>query len=85
MMNDDENDNPQHNYGKSALRDFLENLNNGDLPKGWRESPLGKRAWEIGHQAGFEEGYDAAAEQYEKTLSALRHILDLEDQRSCCE
>ena len=71
----------QHNYGKSSLRDFLENLNNGDLPKGWRQSPLGKRDWELGHQSGFEEGYDAAVEQYEKTLSALRHILDLESSR----
>lgn len=79
MNNKDDDEN------KNTLRHFLENLNNKDFPDGWRQSPLGKRAYEIGHQEGFEEGYDAAAEQYEKTLSALRHILDLEDQRSCCE
>jgi len=81
-MIDDEDHRSQNNFG-SSLRDFLEQLRNQGLPDGWRESPLGKRAWELGHQSGFEEGYDAAAEEYEKTLEAVRHILDLESQRAC--
>jgi len=67
----------QHNYGKSSLRNFLENLNNGEMPNGWRDSPIGKRAYSL----GYEEGYDAAAEEYERTLDALRRILELEAQR----
>jgi hypothetical protein len=72
---------PQQNYGKSALRDFLENLNNGDLPKGWRESPLGKRAWEVGHQAGYMEGHKEAWVEANLVIDSIRNILKLHDNR----
>lgn len=60
-----------------TLRSFLSNLNNDPLPRGWRDTPIGKRAY----NCGFESGYDAAAEQYERTLDAIRRILELEAQR----
>jgi len=60
-----------------TLRSFLSNMNGDPLPRGWRDTPIGKRAY----NCGFEAGYDAAAEQYERTLDALRRILELEAQR----
>ena len=63
-----------------TLRSFLSNLNAcNPLPKGWKDTPLGQRAYSL----GYEEGYSQAAEEYEKTLEAVRHILDLESQRAC--
>ena len=79
MMNDDEDNKPQHNYGKSALRDFLENLNNGGLPEGWRESPLGRKAYEIGHRDGYTKGYQEAWEEAEAVIGPIRSILRLHD------
>ena len=70
---------PQHNYGKSSLRDFLENLNNGDLPNGWRESPLGKRAWEVGHRAGYMDGRQEAWEEANAVIDSIRNIIKLHD------
>ena len=75
----------QHNYGKSALRDFLENLNGQGLPDGWRQTPLGKQAYQIGHKDGWCEGYEKAMEENQKTLDTIRHLLDLENQRCSCE
>ena len=60
-----------------TLRNFLADMNGDRLPKGWRDTPIGKRAY----NCGFESGYDAAAEQYERTLDAIRRILELEAQR----
>ena len=61
-----------------TLRSFLSDLNTcNPLPEGWRDSPIGKRAYSL----GYEEGYDSAAEQYERTLDAIRRILELEAQR----
>ena len=86
-MNDDENNNPQHNYGKSALRDFLENLNNGDLPKGWQETEIGKRVYEKGHLKGHQEGYMKglrdAWDEANVVIDSFRNIIKLHDQRFC--
>ena len=60
-----------------TLRSVFDTFADGKLPKGWRDTPIGKRAY----NCGFEAGYDAAAEQYERTLDALRRILELEAQR----
>ena len=79
-MIDDEDHRSQNNFG-SSLRDFLEQLGNQGLPDGWRESPFGSKIYNI----AYNDGYMQATEEYEKTLDALRHILDLEEQRSCCE
>ena len=83
---DDELVNEEFYQGKKeekpgdTLRSFLSDLNAcNPLPKGWRDSPIGQRAYSL----GYEEGYSQAAEEYEKTLEALRHILDLESQRAC--
>lgn len=74
MMNDDENN-------KNTLRDFLDQMKNRGLPDGWRESPFGSKVYDI----AYNDGYMQATQEYEKTLDALRHILDLEGQRGCCE
>lgn len=71
--NDDEN--------KNTLQHFLEQLGNQDLPDGWRQSQIGKRAYEIGHKDGWCEGYDKAMEENQKTLDTIRHLLDLEQAR----
>ena len=60
-----------------TLRSVFDMFNDSELPKGWRDTPIGKRAY----NCGFESGYDAAAEQYERTLDAIRRILELEAQR----
>jgi hypothetical protein len=73
MINDDEN------HGKSALRDFLENLNNGDLPDGWQESPIGKRAYEMGHQAGYMRGHQEGWVEANLVIDSIRNILKLHD------
>jgi hypothetical protein len=73
--NDDDED-------KNTLRHFLEKLSNQGLPDGWRQSEIGKRAWEIGHREGWQEGYEHAMEECQKTLDTIRHLLDLEQQRS---
>jgi hypothetical protein len=59
------------------LRNFLDKLNSNRLPEGWENVPLAKKSYD----QGFEEGYDTAALEYEKTLNALRRILDLETHR----
>ena len=60
-----------------TLRSVFDMFSDSELPKGWRDTPIGKRAY----NTGFESGYDAAAEQYERTLDAIRRILELESQR----
>lgn len=78
-MNDDENDNPKRYYGKSALHDFLQNLSNQDLPKGWRETELGKRAYEIGHQEGYMKGIENTWKEANKVIDSIRNIISLHD------
>lgn len=73
----------QHNYGKSPLRDFLENLNNDDLPAGWQESPLGKRAYEMGHQAGYAAGQRDAWAEANTVIDSVRNIIELHDRQIC--
>lgn len=75
--------NNKDDENKNTLRHFLEQLGNQGLPDGWRQSEIGKRAWEIGHHEGWREGYEHAMEESQKTLDTIRHLLDLEQAREC--
>ena len=77
-MTDDEDHRSQNNFG-SSLRDFLEQLGNQGLPDGWRESPLGKRAWEIGHREGYMDGRQEAWAEANAVIDSIRNILKLHD------
>ena len=82
-MNDDEDNKPQHNYGQSNLRNFLENLNNQGLPSGWRESPIGKKAYTTGHQDGYMKGLRDAWAEANTVIDSVRNIIELHDRRMC--
>ena len=78
MTND--NDKPQQH---NNLLNFLKNLDNGDLPAGWRESPIGKRAYESGHQAGYAAGLRDAWAEANTVIDSVRNIIELHDRRMC--
>ena len=78
MTND--NDKPQQH---NNLLNFLKNLNNDDLPEGWRESPIGKRAYESGHQAGYMKGLRDAWKEADVVINSVRNIIELHDRRMC--
>ena len=71
--NDDEN--------KNTLRHFLENLNNQGLPEGWRDSPIGKKSFEMGHRAGYMDGRQEAWEEANSVIDSIRNIIKLHDNR----
>ena len=78
MTND--NDKPQQH---NNLLNFLKNLNNGDLPEGWRESPIGKRTYEMGHQDGYMKGLRDAWKEADVVIDSVRNIIELHDRRIC--
>lgn len=73
--NDDEN--------KNTLRHFLEQLSNKGLPDGWRQSEIGKQAWEIGHQDGYMKGLRDAWAEANTVINSVRNIIELHDRRVC--
>jgi len=58
----------------TSVTDFLSKMGENELPEGWQDSPIARRAYSM----GFAEGSDAVMGMHFKSLRTLAHILDLE-------
>jgi len=66
----------------NPLRDFLAGKHLRTLPDGWQDTALGSMAYDRGYAEGREDGEKYTIEAYENTLDTIRHILELERNRT---
>ena len=62
-----------------TLGSFLSNMNGDPLPSGWRDTPIGKRAYNCGFDAGYDKGIQAAWQEANAVIDPIRSILRLHD------